>query len=53
MYPAEAGQLPVNKKKNRFKDILPCKDLCLRVCMISMRVHCLWCNVTFARWMLR
>lgn len=27
MFPAESGQLPVNKKKNRFKDILPCELL--------------------------
>lgn len=26
-FPAESGQNPVNKKKNRFKDILPCKQL--------------------------
>ena len=24
-YPAETGQKPSNKKKNRFKDILPCE----------------------------
>ena len=24
MFPADSGQMPQNKKKNRFKDILPC-----------------------------
>ena len=24
-YPADAGSIPINRKKNRFKDILPCK----------------------------
>lgn len=26
-YPADAGSIPINRKKNRFKDILPCKPV--------------------------
>ena len=27
VYPADAGSVPINRKKNRFKDILPCKQI--------------------------
>ena len=39
VYPAEAGQLPVNKKKNRFKDILPCK-ICASGHLCGIMVSC-------------
>ena len=33
-YPADAGILPINKKKNRFKDILPCKLFFITYCTV-------------------
>jgi len=43
-YPADAGSIPINRKKNRFKDILPCKPLDLAVCLKLLVLRFVWSN---------
>ena len=43
-FPADSGKLSCNKKKNRFKDILPCETraVCSGVLVGRGRARCWW-----------